>query len=1651
MPQHIPEHEFELAGREGSRQAVGGPTVSTKLGSEEIADIVAQTWREKEGAKLTSEEIANIVAQAFAPAVGPLVGPPPGEVRWGLDAYRANLAVDAARAIPQGADSDVEYHTRLIDNIDRLKNMGVEFPEVGISPWLSYPKDIKAINVSLQEQLQTARFPQEGPGVGGATVNILAAYEDLVKTGAAAATVSVQTIFPGTQEVEEKAARFREEGMGFFEASLKAYTESDLPSSPVNIGLLIPFAEYIGMEDVSIPLPFGRSLGDIDFGVKGALELVTDVSNFVFLGGGSAVRAGGLTGVRAFTRKGTQALSDSINIQLAAKRGQTLEQWKAAVAADRSKYQADAAFARQFPEQFPESTLTPRGKFDGNILGLREHITPFLTRRQEIANIVTDFRLKHFRFGTSRTVAYHPEVNSIFDELKRATPMVEAQAVRFSNVHEAAVRKVFNFVEEWEVTPKGRLGRLRQRVTRDPSVGRAKTGRGVLGLEGKDPTIKGAPALADIAARWPNYVNHLTPAQREVMEALRADMGEYINLNALVGRDVGFGPASDILPDGWYLPRGAPLKDGKRMVEEEGLATAGRAVPGHRLTRLFKSQSLGIAEGYQYPSLREALGHYAIREGEDITMQHASNALLSTGLGLTTSELMPSGMLRRVKALKGSIRSAKWTQRHQRVRTGTYYREAVRQERRAGEGVSRAEKATDRVKARAALFDKEDLRKARADVRATITEAVKLANEVKKEATLLGKAKIALRAADQALYSDFQSLLTEMQKVATEMNTLMAKVPAGPMTPENQKALFALYKRHEKLDNSLDALFSQADEMFRRVDELILSGDLSRKLEREGRSQAVELRRVERGMVNQQRMLETAKRELRMLEAEVKRLDKVAGAGRTRLDAAATRQIVTATKEGKFSAQLDAMAEEWQKAKHIAERHTGRGNIPALAGLNQRSFPLAISRAANKHLKDKKPILGDELQAANTLYRAMNATLDSSGAGIQGMLGWYSNPRATAKALSASMKAFGHEGDQILGKWILDFDADRAIDGLPTSKDWASQGVRLGGPLTEYQFGQGMASGLANLPGIKQANMAFGTMGDTLRLGWANDLLRQEMNGLSTGKTRTLQELKDAGVLVDIARVANRMTGWTEGKAFGSLGDLLLFAPKFLQSRFETVGMALAATRPGATVGQRAAQQALFRMMSYGTSLTFLANYLCGNETDIRPMRGKGPNPNFMKVRCMGRDWSFFGPWGALMRASILLTGSRPGDALASLDALRGLGSGAVATTWDLLFNHGEDFEGKRIWKEGELVSQESAKLASLYILKVMAPFGAEELPEIAETYIGDIFEGKDAGKKVAGVIGGVAATLGEAFGIGSAFLTRSEARAEARATVMDELGIPGKYEDLDPPKQDRINSAPRVIKAQRDLERHRRERGSEHQEYLDEFTDIDDKYEALIAGAAEGHGPGKAFRLALGKHQSDRAVERGVLAEDSRYEETRKYFEELDPKGSTFNIALTGYIERVSDPSLYDEVRVEYDFKERDRRLEEVRRRYGSDLIDDVIAHLKKDDHPLVQELTAAREMLKPFFSMTKDTLEDAGMLGLYEEYLELDPGMPRELFRRENKDFNKALIDISKYKQGYLRKNKDIDQALVTWGYADDYVNLDNRREELSRLLKGDKGGRQ
>ena len=723
---------------------------------------------------------------------------------------------------------------------------------------------------------------------------------------------------------------------------------------------------------------------------------------------------------------------------------------------------------------------------------------------------------------------------------------------------------------------------------------------------------------------------------------------------------------------------------------------------------------------------------------------------------------------------------------------------------------------------------------------------------------------------------------------------------------------------------------------------------------------------------------------------------------------------------------INKIRPKWKAALKKAQT-AGRGErVIDLAELNNRTFPVALADAANAVLKAEKreplPIFR-EMAALNNLYRGFNATGDNSALGIQGLLGLASDPQAYVEALGTNFRAWGRGGDQVLGQFLMAFD-DKAIkSGRMNSIAWGQETLHLGGQNTEFLIGPGNGSFLNRVPGIRQANRAFGYFGDALRLQWADDELERLIR--TTG--RSIEELRSSGEVRKIAEAVNGATGYSPGKTFGDIGDLIFFAPRFLQARMETVSRGLMSLRPGATVEQRFARRSLIKLIGYGTLVTYLANWMLGNKTEFKPMKDGRYNSNFMRIRFGDRDISVFGSWELFPRAILATASGNPQQ------IIRGLGSGVVSSTWDLLWN--KDFMGKAVYDNPQDFAE--------WILGHVTPFAADELLPTT----------KNLAKGVTGdtqsLVAGITSAITETLGIKSSPLSGREATMMAREAQAQEMGHTKPYEELPPWVRKEIDETPAVAQAKAEWEKQQRERQSKYRLYKDEDDEMVADVYNLIDQLAKDVGPGRQARDAITLHQRDLATNRQSLRE--RSSEALQWFDEKEPAKGFENKVMEEYADLIFNDDLVNPVTFVYDFDKRDERIAGLRQKHGDEVIDKIEAFIHDGEHPLVKELRDDRELLREYWELEDDYLANMplGVKDRIEFYRESSK-TGRSSLPGQWADITPHMTAIENIRRGYRTQNRQVDEALAKWGYRAVPGNMDIRIKYAdTRFLPAEPGG--
>jgi hypothetical protein len=1165
----------------------------------------------------------------------------------------------------------------------------------------------------------------------------------------------------------------------------------------------------------------------------------------------------------------------------------------------------------------------------------------------------------------------------------------------------------------------------------------------IVGLAGIDETIPFAPTIQDVAARLPVYreaIVAINPRALAALDEISGGMAKFDEVNTSLGLDIG--RRQDVMEGGFYLHRGSPRPQGTQRYTIP-LETSYKGKPGFTKPAPHKSMAEGI-EGtvdeagvvtrYDYPNLRDAISTYVREVGELGTDTFVGNYLKvvevdGVRLGITKAESVPKLLRQRVTKMRSQLRTARETLRNNSIRSPIVAREGAKLVSLADRAANQAQqeaifsggKLADneaQLAAEKLFFIPGELAEVRKDVLDTFEFARALARDVGINAEKLRLVRGELRGVDL-------DLVKEMEELTNAVDGAENYLKSNLFAQESRLApteYFAGVERIADIDKRADALMDKAGKLGNKVDELIVKGELMDEYDDAAREGFAVGRQHERFLLERNVIMGRLSREIKVMQREQKRLDRLADAAKKRaiqagekvsgnvnkIDAksAAARRRIESLQE-----DLDSISDEWHAVTAGSPKDA---QVIPLPGLSGHYFPDALANAARSYLTETavERVTGPAIRAWNSLYRGSRATGDNSAPTIQGLLGLASNPASWGKALRLSYAAWGvvpKTGERSVDAFVRNFNETRQAANRLTADMWGARGLRIAGADTEFQLG----AGLGGKPIIRNANRAFGAFGDSMRLEWADDILEDEL------RRRTMQEIIDSGDLERIAKGVNGATGWSENRFAGSLGDLVLFAPRFFQARLENVGRTIGALRDprifaevipfspvkatNIPIDQRLVARSMLRMMAYGTMITMGVNAMRGESTEFNPVRKLADgtwvkNSNFMRMKnVFGRDVSIFGPYDSLLgMATTVATKAYSGEGIEKLygphEAMRSMASGTVANAWDFL--SGSTAVGERVRDTGE---QRIKRIMENFI-----PFAGAEVDDLAKDFweksregdvvgaastaafgIGVEFHGIKSAPKSAGEQYNIKAIqelarmessgqfgdlsednkrdLDKALKEGNIYLAPPSVRAEVEkiAKVL-ELKMAHQEEQLK-------HNSPLALMAQQIRDRTENYRDQVHEMAVEEgygkVTDgkPDDQFDAngdLVWSFAMG----ESFRRKVPEFAGElniRLDEIEKVHHETVADAKKKRAGNEDREQSIQQEAIQFYIDTIyGDATLEDPVTGEFNHERADELKEAFKKEYPGK-IDEVEDHLHRNEHPLQKLLRKDREALRYYWDI--------------------------------------------------------------------------------------------
>ena len=879
-----------------------------------------------------------------------------------------------------------------------------------------------------------------------------------------------------------------------------------------------------------------------------------------------------------------------------------------------------------------------------------------------------------------------------------------------------------------------------------------------------------APTFRDVAARLPIFQARLSPEQLDVINfaAGRVDEAaeaywEAAELNAaLLGKAPPARPSRpDVMPTGHYLPRGIAdeivLPDGDlslidkfmefpKKLKGESKASArrkGESLAGYEKAAKFDSEGQGIDLGWAYQTSEDSLGSYLRSISRKTADLNRANFYLQAvdeqGNRLARNKwdrIAAAGNLPLVQATRALMRriaGKKGTLKRQYNRQATLNQHANQAENIAIRAMQLREQAAERLEGLQAKVDPKELQaEARSLLKDSISAAKKLYADYERARARTSKKQKTLRKENKEL----DALLEELE----------AAYKGADLFSRHQTAYNKAMQHVNKIERSIKRV---ANGIAKHEDpdgfEFTHFEESANTLEFLGEMRALANSDV-LASIREMEVAGTVAARMAAMESQLKVLSREADRKEAYAEKVTGKRTKARSAQAGLRRELDEMEAELSGYRQPYNRAIEAAQLPGkdedfidMPTLGGWSWPKALANAANIDIQKQYRATGggagaNIVQGANDLnqfLRSAQSTGELSVAGIQLLPLAGARPGKAGRAFEAGVRAWGNAGEDVLGSFILDTNAQAAQRGigLPTVEELARDGLHIGGVSHEFRLGgrnfPRSMQAFFDLPGVrtpakavssvvKRADLGYGTAGDVGRIGAA--LAEAEFEMMK--RNQTWNQLP-VSVRESITESANRITGWTPQRAFGSVGEVINFAPRYLLARARALGQ-LVSTDP---LKRAQANRLMAKFIGNAIWMTVAVNLANGEETDFRPFSGKnGPtfnpndaeykNPNFLRImNVAGRDWSLLGPIDSLAGLGIglgsLIT-NPTGKPSEWTDRTRQMLSAPIlSSSIDWMVNK-EDFEGNPL--------KLNSRAGQMDLLQRTVPFALPELFESGQT-----------------------------------------------------------------------------------------------------------------------------------------------------------------------------------------------------------------------------------------------------------------------------------------------------------------------------------------------
>jgi hypothetical protein len=274
-------------------------------------------------------------------------------------------------------------------------------------------------------------------------------------------------------------------------------------------------------------------------------------------------------------------------------------------------------------------------------------------------------------------------------------------------------------------------------------------------------------------------------------------------------------------------------------------------------------------------------------------------------------------------------------------------------------------------------------------------------------------------------------------------------------------------------------------------------------------------------------------------------------------------------------------------------------------------------------------------------------------------------------------------------------------------------------------------------------------------------------------------------------------------------------------------------------------------------------------------------------------------------------------------------------------------------------------------------------------------------------------------------------------------------WKDLDKLEAEKLKLAnPQIKKAFESAEKQwETVKGGIEAEYNSSKSRIDQQIgtsmSQLQARWEQNPADGKKIREDFDALMQSRRMMMESMESDPKYKAMLTEWDDQRKKGTEnkpFNLAYYEYTKMLDDPKLVNPQTGEYDFKARERLEDEFVKRWGRGISDKVKEYLniqRYGDPPVAHAIRKAREVLKPYWKVKDDILDQYGLKDAYDYYAvnsRFWNQAQMDAYRMKYPNWDRAMKLIELIQNSMRRPGSPVEEALVAF-YGHKRLELQKR----------------